>query len=180
MAIQKPFNLNKWIEENRDTLKPPVGNRNLYKDAGDYIVMIVAGPNARKDYHYNETEELFYQLEGTIEVHVQENGEKKTMQLGPGDMYLHPAKVPHSPVRHEGSLGLVIERKRVDLEAEDGLLWFCDNCNHKLHEVYFKLHDIEKDFLKHFQDFYGNKNLRTCANCKTVMPTDKRFVAEVS
>ena len=77
MAIAPPFNLTKWIEENRDTLKPPVGNRNLYKDAGDYIVMIVAGPNARKDYHYNETEELFYQLEGEIEVHIQEDGEKK-------------------------------------------------------------------------------------------------------
>lgn len=77
MPIAPPFNLNKWIAENRDTLKPPVGNKNLYKDAGDYIVMVVAGPNARKDYHYNETEELFYQLEGTIEVHIQEDGQKK-------------------------------------------------------------------------------------------------------
>ena len=68
MAIQEPFNLTKWVEENRDLLKPPVGNKNLYKEAGDYIVMVVAGPNARKDYHYNETEELFFQLEGNIEV----------------------------------------------------------------------------------------------------------------
>ena len=64
--VRKPFNLQAWIDEHRDELKPPVGNRNLYKDAGDYIVMMVAGPNARKDYHYNETEELFYQLEGDI------------------------------------------------------------------------------------------------------------------
>ncbi len=137
MAVNKPFNLNKWIDQNRESLKPPVGNRNLYKESEDYIVMVVAGPNARKDYHYNETEELFYQLEGEIEVHIQEDGKKKTMQLGPGDMYLHPAKVPHSPVRKEGSIGLVVERKRVQLEAKDGLLWFCDNCNHKLYEVYF-------------------------------------------
>jgi len=178
MAIQPPFNLNKWIEENRDSLKPPVGNKNLYKDAGDYIVMIVAGPNARKDYHYNETEELFYQLEGNIEVHVQDDGEKKVMKLGSGDMYLHPAKVPHSPVRHKNSVGLVIERKRNDLEAKDGLLWFCDNCNHKLYETYFTLNDIEKDFLEHFRHFYGSKKLRTCNNCKTVMPTDKRFIEE--
>ncbi len=178
MAIQAPFNLTKWIEENRDSLKPPVGNKNLYKDAGDYIVMIVAGPNARKDYHYNETEELFYQLEGHIEVHIQEDNKKRTMQLGPGDMYLHPAKVPHSPVRHENSIGLVIERKRADLNAKDGLLWFCDNCNTKLHDVYFTLNDIEKDFLKHFKDFYGSKTLRTCSNCNTEMPVDERFTAD--
>jgi len=37
MSIQAPFNLLQWVEENRDLLKPPVGNKNLYKDAGDYI-----------------------------------------------------------------------------------------------------------------------------------------------
>jgi len=175
MEVEGPFNLNKWIEQNRESLKPPVGNRNLYKESGDYIVMIVAGPNARKDYHYNETEELFYQLEGNIEIHIQEDGKKKTMKLGPGDMYLHPAKVPHSPVRHENSIGLVVERKRVHEEGKDGLLWYCDNCNNKLHEVYFPLQDIETDFLKHFKKFYNSKELRTCDNCGEVMPVDERF-----
>lgn len=179
MSIQKPFNLHEWIEENRSLLKPPVGNKNLYTEAGDYIVMIVGGPNARKDYHYNETEELFYQLEGEIEVHIQENGVKKTMQLKAGDMYLHPAKVPHSPVRKEGSIGLVIERKRNHLATKDGLLWFCDNCNTKLHEVYFSLNNIEKDFLGHFKDFYTSKEKRTCSNCSTIMPVDERFISEV-
>ncbi len=177
MAIQKPFNLTQWVEENRHSLKPPVGNRNLYRDAGDYIVMIVAGPNARKDYHYNETEELFYQLEGHIEVHIQEDGQKKTMKLGPGDMFLLPAKVPHSPVRHENSIGLVVERKRKDLNAKDGLLWFCEHCNNKLYETYFTLEDIEKDFLPHFNHFYGSEELRSCNNCGTVMPVDERFVS---
>ena len=88
MAIIQPFNLKQWIEENRDLLKPPVSNKNLYVQSGDYIVMIVGGPNARKDYHYNETEELFYQLEGNIQVAIQEDGEKKIMKLGPGDMFL--------------------------------------------------------------------------------------------
>lgn len=179
MAVNKPFNLNKWIEQNRESLKPPVGNRNLYKESEDYIVMVVAGPNARKDYHYNETEELFYQLEGEIEVHIQEDGKKKTMKLGPGDMYLHPAKIPHSPVRHDHSIGLVVERKRVDDDAKDGLLWFCDNCNNKLYEVYFPLQDIETDFLRHFKHFYGSKELRTCSNCGEVMPVDERFTANV-
>ena len=178
MAIAKPFNLNKWIDENRHLLKPPVGNKNIYVDSQDYIVMIVAGPNARKDYHYNETEELFYQLEGSITVYVQDEGEKKAMTLNAGDMYLHPAKTPHSPNRTEGSIGLVIERKRQGLNAKDGLLWFCDNCNHKLYEVYFDLTDIESDFLPHFQHFYNSEDLRTCDNCGTVMETDSRFIAK--
>lgn len=178
MAIAPPFNLNQWVEDNRDLLKPPVGNKNLYKDAGDYIVMIVAGPNARKDYHYNETEELFYQLEGSIEVHIQEDGVKKTMTLGPGDMYLHPAKVPHSPVRHEGSIGLVIERKRDNLDAKDGLLWFCDHCNTKLYDVYFPLTNIEKDFLQHFKEFYGDPAKRTCSNCGETMDSNDSFTQD--
>jgi len=178
MTINAPFNLNKWIEQNRDLLKPPVGNKNIYKESGDYIVMVVGGPNARKDYHYNETEELFYQLEGNIEVHVQENGEKKTMKLGPGDMYLHPGKVPHSPVRNEGSIGLVIERNRLGETGEDGLLWFCEKCNNKLYEVYFPLQDIETDFLKHFKIFYESEELRTCNKCGTVMPAEEKYIGE--
>jgi len=175
MDIIPPFNLNQWIEDHRDELKPPVGNKNLYKEAADYIVMVVGGPNARKDYHYNETEELFYQIEGEIEVHVQQNGKKKTLKLGPGDMYLHPAKTPHSPVRHAGSIGLVVERKRDHLNLRDGLLWYCEACNHKLHEVYFTLEDIETDFLPYFKEFYGSRDLRTCGNCGTVMEADPRF-----
>ena len=93
MAIRKPFNLTTWIEENRDLLKPPVGNKNLYVESGDYIVMIVAGLATRKDYHYNETEELFYQLEGPNHRPHPEDGQAVDMKLGPGDMYLHPASV---------------------------------------------------------------------------------------
>ena len=176
MSITKPFNLNKWIDENKHLLKPPVGNKNLYVDSDDYIIMIVAGPNARKDYHYNETEEFFYQLEGSIKLIIQENGERKEFEMNAGDMYLHPAKTPHSPVRSENSIGLVVERKRARKGFTDGLLWFCENCNHKLHEVYFELNDIEKDFLPHFQHFYKSEKLRTCQKCGTIMETDSRFI----
>ncbi|MGA9638919.1 3-hydroxyanthranilate 3,4-dioxygenase [Flavobacterium sp.] len=176
MAITSPFGLHKWIYENRHLLKPPVGNYNIYKESGEYIVMIVAGLNARKDYHYNETEELFYQIEGSIKVLIQENGQPKEMELHAGHMYLHPAEVPHSPVRSEGSVGLVVERKRKDLGLKNALLWYCDSCNHKLYEVYFELHDIEKDFLAHFKPFYASEKLRTCDNCETIMDIDPRFI----
>ncbi len=177
MGIKRPFNLMKWIEENRDLLKPPVGNKNLYADAGDYIVMIVGGPNARKDYHYNETEELFYQLEGTIHVKIQEEGKAVDIPISAGEMFLLPARVPHSPIRSEGSVGLVVERKRTT-DHTDGLQWYCEKCNHQLHETYFPLTNIEKDFLPRFREFYGSEKLRTCSNCGTVMEADPRFVKE--
>lgn len=176
MAIRAPFNLQKWIDENRHLLKPPVNNKNLYPEGTDYIVMIVGGPNARKDYHYNETEELFYQLEGEITVRIQDEGKAVDIQLGPGDMFLCPPKTPHSPIRSAGSIGLVIERVRLGKGYNDGLLWFCEKCNYKLHETYFELSNIETDFLPRFRHFYGSEDLRSCKNCGHVMETDPRFV----
>ncbi|MDA9181581.1 3-hydroxyanthranilate 3,4-dioxygenase [Saprospiraceae bacterium] len=175
MTIPKPFNLQKWIDENRDDLKPPVGNRNLYKDAGDYIVMIVAGPNARKDYHYNETEELFYQIEGDIIVRIQVDGKPVDVPIKEGEMFLLPAKVPHSPIRADKSIGLVVELKR-DTNMKDGLMWFCDNCNTKLHDTYFQLKNVEKDFQPRFKEYYNSEEKRTCPECNSVMEVDSRFV----
>ncbi len=174
--MRAPFNLNKWIEENRHLLKPPVGNKNLYHESGDYIVMIVGGPNARKDYHYNETEELFYQLEGNITVKTQQDGKCVEVPIQAGEMFLLPAKTPHSPGRSEGSIGLVIERVRKGTNMKDGLLWFCEKCNNKLHETYFPSDNIETDFLSKFKEYYGSEELRTCKQCGHVMETDPRFV----
>lgn len=174
--IRRPFNLQKWIDAHRHELKPPVGNRNLYQEAGDYIVMIVAGPNARKDYHFNETEELFYQIEGDITVRIQENGQAVDIPIREGEMFLLPGNVPHSPMRPADTIGLVIEVKRES--EQDGLMWFCDHCNNKLHETYFTLSDIEKDFLPRFREFYESEELRTCSNCGKVMEVDDRFIEQ--
>lgn len=174
--MKAPFNLQNWINENRDLLKPPVGNKNLYVEAGDFIVMIVGGPNARKDYHYNESEELFYQLEGEITVRIQEDGQAKDVIIKEGDIFLLPGKTPHSPIRGANTVGLVIERVRKGTEMVDGLMWFCDKCNHKLHEYKFPLENIENDFLSRFRSFYASEDLRTCDNCGHVMEVDERFV----
>lgn len=175
MPVRRPFNLKQWIDENRNLLKPPVGNKNLYTDAGDYIVMIVGGPNARKDYHYNETEELFYQLEGDIVVRIQEEGKAIDIPIKEGEMFLLPSKIPHSPIRGEGTVGLVIECKR-SVQERDGLMWFCDNCNEKLHDTYFHLTNVEKDFQPRFKEFYSSEESRTCVSCKSVMEVDERFI----
>ena len=56
MQVERPFQLFKWIEENKHLFKPPVGNETIYKQAGTFIVMVVGGPNSRKDFHFNESE----------------------------------------------------------------------------------------------------------------------------
>lgn len=171
-----PFNLHQWIEENRDLLKPPVGNKNLYKEAGDFIVMIVGGPNARKDYHYNESEELFYQLEGDISVRVQVDGKAQEIKIKEGEMFLLPSNTPHNPIRPANTVGLVIERVRKGTDLEDGLMWFCEKCNHPLHSYRFPLSNIETDFLPRFREFYSSEALRTCKNCGEIMAVDPKFV----
>lgn len=171
-----PFNLQKWIDENRDLLKPPIGNKNLYKEAGDFIVMVVGGPNARKDYHYNESEELFYQIEGDILVKVQVDGKAQDVHIKEGEIFLLPGKIPHSPIRGANTVGLVIERVRKGTDMIDGLNWYCEKCNFPLQAYTFPLENIENDFISRFKEFYGSLEMRTCKSCGTVMEADERFV----
>jgi 3-hydroxyanthranilate 3,4-dioxygenase len=167
MAIRKPFNFKKWIEEHRHLLKPPVGNKLVFEDA-EFIIQVVGGPNSRKDFHYDEGEEFFYQIEGDILVKIQEDGKCVDVPIKEGEIFLLPPKVPHNPIRGENTVGLVIERKRREGEL-DGLMWFCENCNEKLYEEYFELTDITTQFQGVFKRFYGDESLRTCTNCGSLM-----------
>lgn len=165
--ITRPFNFKKWIDENRHLLKPPVNNKVVYKDA-EFIVMVVGGPNSRKDYHYNESEEFFYQLEGDVIVQIQENGKAVEVPIKEGEIFLLPPRVPHNPRRFKNTIGLVMERKRRDGE-KDGLMWFCEKCNEKLYDEYFTLTDITNQFQAIFEKFYNSKDLRTCKKCGHIM-----------
>lgn len=160
------INFKKWIDENRHLLKPPVGNKAIYND--DYIVMVVGGPNSRKDYHLNETPEFFYQVEGDIILKVMENGVPRDISIKEGEVFYLPANVPHSPQRGADTVGLVIEQKR-PVGVDDGLVWYCEACNHELYREPFTLKNIETDMPVIFDRFYGNESNRTCDNCGTVM-----------
>ncbi|HRO43122.1 MAG TPA: 3-hydroxyanthranilate 3,4-dioxygenase [Flavipsychrobacter sp.] len=168
MAVTRPFNLHQWIEENRHLLKPPVGNQTIYKNTGDFIVMVVGGPNSRKDFHYNESEELFYQVEGDINVRIQEDGKIVDIPIKQGEIFLLPAKTPHSPQRGPNTVGLVIEKVR-DSNDTDGFLWFCEDCGEKLYDEYFGLTDIVKQLPPVMERFYSDEERRTCKNCGKVM-----------
>lgn len=172
--LPPPINLHAWIDEHRHLLKPPVGNKCIQQD--DFIIMIVGGPNARTDYHYDEGPEWFYQLEGEMVLKVQDEGQPRDIPLKAGEVFLLPPRVPHSPVRFADSVGLVVERKRLPHE-KDGLLWFCERCNHKLYEEYFPLKNIETDFPPVFDRFFGSPELRTCSQCGHLNPAPARYAA---
>ncbi|MBX3692545.1 3-hydroxyanthranilate 3,4-dioxygenase [Dokdonella sp.] len=166
------FNLQQWIDEHRHLLKPPVGNKCIVD--GDFIIMVVGGPNARTDYHWEEGPEFFLQLEGEMVLKIQENGRVRDVPIRAGEMFYLPPCVPHSPQRGPDSIGLVIERKRRDGEL-DGLLWFCETCNHMLYEEFFTLIDIEQDFPAVFARFYGSREARTCKACGHLNPAPARY-----
>ena len=166
MSLQAPFNFQRWIDENRHLLKPPVSNKCVVD--GDFIVMVVGGPNARTDYHWDEGPEFFYQLEGEMVLKVQEDGRARDIPIRAGEVFYLPPRTPHSPQRMPNSIGLVIERKRLPHE-KDGLQWYCDRCTNLLYEEYFTLHDVEKDFPPIFERFFADEKKRTCKKCGAVM-----------
>ncbi len=166
------FNLQKWIDEHRHLLKPPVGNKCIVD--GDFIVMVVGGPNARTDYHFEDGPEWFYQLEGEMLLKLQIDGKVHDVSIKAGEMFYLPPHIPHSPQRMPDSIGLVIERKRLHYE-QDALMWFCENCNEKLYEQFFHLDNIETQFSGVFATFYSSKALRTCNNCGVIHALPEKY-----
>ncbi len=162
-----PINFQAWIEANRALLKPPVGNKCLYN--GEFIVMVVGGPNQRTDYHWDEGPEFFHQLEGDLVLKLMHEDGPEDVHVRAGEVYLLPPRIPHSPQRSAGSVGLVIERKRLPHEL-DGLMWFCPQCHHRLYEEYFPLGNIETQFGEVFENFYQSIERRTCSRCGHVHP----------
>jgi 3-hydroxyanthranilate 3,4-dioxygenase len=166
------FNLHKWVDEHSHLLKPPVGNKCIVD--GDFIVMVVGGPNARTDYHFEDGPEWFYQLEGEMILKLQLDGKVVDVPIKAGEMFYLPPNVPHSPQRMPNSIGLVIERKRLPHE-QDALMWFCENCNEKLYEEFFHLQNIETQFAGVFATFYSSKLHRTCINCGVLHALPEKY-----
>lgn len=160
----KAFNLWKFIEENKDALKPPVNNKVLWQDS-EFICMILGGPNKRRDFHVDPSDEFFYQLKGDCYVEIINNEKKReVITIKEGDVFMLPAMVPHSPHRVADSIGIVFERKRDEGELED-FVWFCEKCDHELHRSTVQLVDIEKQVKGAIQSFNSSEELRKCSNC---------------
>ena len=163
MSLLPPFNLQQWIDEHRDSLRPPVANKEIYAGS-EFIVMVVGGPNSRSDYHVDVGPELFYQVEGEMVLKTVQDGEFVDIPIRAGEMFLLPPRIPHSPQRFANTVGLVVERQRRTDEL-DGFVWFCSECGHQLHERYLHVGDIVADLPPVLREYANSETLRTCARC---------------
>ena len=166
MPITSPINFKNWIEEHRHLLKPPVGNRVVY-DEGDFMIMVVGGPNSRKDYHVDTVEEFFYQLEGDMLLKIMEDGKRVNIQIKEGEIFLLPKNVPHSPQRFKNTVGLVVEYQREE-GALDAFQWYCDECNEMLHKVTLELENIVTQLPPLFDAYWNSMDARTCESCGAI------------
>lgn len=166
----KAFNFQSWIEDNRDKLKPPVGNAQVWED-GELMVTVVGGPNQRRDFHDDSTEEFFYQIKGDIFLRLIDEPGKPPLEvpIREGDVFLLPKHVRHSPQRGAGTIGLVIEMPRPEGEV-DGFEWYCPNCFQLVHRAEVRLKSLVKDLPPVFDAFYGSEDARTCKHCGAVHP----------
>lgn len=167
-----PFNFSKWIDDNQEFLKPPVGNKLLHSGDG-MIVMVVGGPNTRVDFHDDPVEEWFHQVRGDMMLKIAENNEIYDVPIREGEVFLLPPHTRHAPQRPQpGSVGLVVESPRIT-GMVDAFEWFCFNCKTRVHRAEISLVDpggIVTELPKIFDAFDRNKEARTCQNCGVIHP----------
>ena len=160
----KNFNLQEWIDENRGNW----GQRRVIWQDSDFIAFVTRGPNRRKDYHINPGDEIFYQLEGELNLHYLKDNKHVLAVLAAGEIFLLPKHMPHSPRRDEGSWTLVVERKRSEEEI-DRFIWPCENCGNKLYETEVRFNDPGDAVNKATNSLRSDPALATCKECGQVL-----------
>ncbi|XP_070654668.1 3-hydroxyanthranilate 3,4-dioxygenase isoform X3 [Bos indicus] len=156
--MERPVRVKAWVEENRGSFLPPVCNKLLHQK--QLKIMFVGGPNTRKDYHIEEGEEVFYQLEGDMLLRVLERGKHRDVVIRQGEIFLLPAGVPHSPQRFANTVGLVIERRRLKTEL-DGLRYYVGDTTDVLFEKWFYCEDLGTQLAPIIQEFFSSEQYRT-------------------
>ena len=162
------FGLWKWVEEHRGAFEPPVGNKVIWEDS-QFTAMIVRGPNARRDFHVDPSDEIFYMLRGAMTIETIRDGRRTEHVIREGELFLVPALTPHAPHRPADTWGLVVEVKRA-LHQTESLRWYCEGCDTPLHDVTMHVADIERELKSAIQAFDASVALRTCRACGHVQP----------
>ncbi|TKC47425.1 hypothetical protein EI555_009458 [Monodon monoceros] len=152
--MESPVRVKAWVQENRASFLPPVCNQLLHQK--QLKIMFVGGPNTRKDYHIEEGEEVFYQLEGDMLLQVLEQGRHRDVVIRQGEIFLLPAGVPHSPQRFANTVGLVIERRRLKTEL-DALRYYVGDTTDVLFEKWFYCEDLGTQLAPIIQEFLSSE-----------------------
>ncbi|KAL9039499.1 MAG: hypothetical protein Q9214_004855 [Letrouitia sp. 1 TL-2023] len=173
--LSSPLNLPKWLAENSHLLKPPINNYCVYNDG--VTVMIVGGPNARSDYHINETAEWFYQYRGSMLLKVVDSGEFRDIPIREGEMFLLPPSIPHNPVRFADTVGIVLEQPRPP-GSEDRLRWYCQNDGELVHEASFHCTDLGTQIKEAVNRFRDDEQSRRCKSCGKLVDMVPREVVQ--
>jgi 3-hydroxyanthranilate 3,4-dioxygenase len=161
------------VAENSHMLQPPINNYCVYNDS--VTVMIVGGPNARTDYHINETAEWFYQYKGSMLLKIVDASQPagsqfRDIHIDEGDMFLLPPNTPHNPVRFADTVGIVLEQKRPE-GSMDRLRWYCQSCGEKVHEKAFHCTDLGTQIKEAVNGFKVDTEARKCGKCGTLCDT---------
>lgn len=136
-------------------------------------VMIVGGPNARTDYHINNTPEWFYQYKGRMLLkvidadHPSPTAPFRDIHIGEGEMFLLPPDVPHNPVRFADTVGIVLEQPRPE-GSVDRLRWYCQECRAQVHEKSFHCSDLGTQIKEAVNAFKEDEKARLCGKCGTL------------
>ncbi|MEV7240014.1 3-hydroxyanthranilate 3,4-dioxygenase [Streptomyces sp. NPDC093248] len=151
--------------------------KSLYPES-DFEVVLVRGPNSRNDFHVNPYDELFLQVEGTIRVDTREQGGAPRRNLvHEGELFVVPAGTAHSPLRPEGTWGIVVEvrRKPGDTEAVE---WYCDRCDALIERVTMESSRMIESLMPLLNEFQASEDRRTCGSCGHVLAVPGPFVME--
>ncbi|KAI9695973.1 MAG: 3-hydroxyanthranilic acid dioxygenase [Bogoriella megaspora] len=181
--LAAPLNIPKWsaaeLSENSNLLQPPINNYCVNNES--MTVMIIGGPNARTDYHINETPEWFYQYKGSMllqtvdpfappspnGINPSTGGAFKDIRINEGDIFLLPPNTPHNPIRFKDSVGVVIEQRRPETSI-DRLRWYCNGCGEVVHEKSFYCTDLGTQLKAAVQAFENDIEARKCKKCGEV------------
>ena len=168
MHIMPPFNLRAWIDQNRELLKPPVGNKLLFEDC-EFIVMAVGGPNSRKDFHHDPGPEFFFQIEGDMVLRTIQSGRMTEVPIRAGEVFLLPSGDPAFAAAPRGERG---HRRGAAARPDelDGFSWYCEKCGNCLYLERVAVQNIVTQLPGIFSRFFSSAERRTCKVCGSVMP----------
>jgi 3-hydroxyanthranilate 3,4-dioxygenase len=168
--IEDPVNFWQWVEQHKNRLRPPVGNAIMFGHNGEFKVMVVAGPNIRKDFHIESHEEYFHQIKGDMVLRIvdpnfPDHTVFRDIPIHEGEHFVLPAGIPHSPQRPADTLGIVLEVERKPEDPQDGLRWYCEQCKAVVYEEWFHCVDLGTQLKPVIERYFGSEELRTCKKC---------------